>query len=275
MLGVQLRSLNKACKTTSGGISRIWIFDPEDYSFTQATDDPITGPQPYSAIALRTGGSGATLGTITLSGGGIGAIPVTAGGTNYIAPPIVTISGTGTGATAIANVVGGVVISITVTAPGTGYTGTPTATLTPVGATVLGGARMYPISFSKKGNEAEYSYKQSRKGSANKVEHELKFFLNELDQLTTQWNQAVDNAGACSGIGMAIQLNSGKIFIAGERYVGNEPIDIPLLMTQDGSTGTSGKLFDDQNGQETVLKGDCGRTLYEFTAGAASLIALQ
>jgi hypothetical protein len=274
MLGVTLRPLNKVCKTTSGGVARVWIFDPEDYSFTQAPDDPVTGPQPYSAIALRSGGTGAT-GTVTAAAGVVTAISVTAGGTGYIVPPLVVISGAGTGATAVANIVGGVVVSVTITAGGTGYTGTPTVAFTAVGATVLGGARLFPINFSKKGNEAEYTYKQSRKGSANKVEHQLQFFLNELDQLTTQWNKAVDDAGACSGIGMIIQLNSGKVFVAGERYVGNNPINVPLLMVQDGSSGTSGKLFDDQNGQETVLKGDNGQTLYEYTGGLASLVALQ
>lgn len=275
MLSVKLRPMNKPCVTTSGGVARVWVFDPEDFSFTQANDDAITGPQPYTAIALRTGGTGGAA-TASITGDAVTSVTVGTPGTGYIVPPIVTFTGGGgTGATAVANVVGGVIVSITVTAGGTGYTTAPTVVITAVGATAAGGARMYPINFSKKGNEAEYTYKQSRKGSANKVEHQLQFFVNDLDQLITQWNQAIDNAGACGGVGLAIQLNSGKIFIAGEKYVGNNPVNVPLLMTQDGSSGTSGKLFDDQNGQDTILKGDCGRTLYEFTGGLSSILALQ
>lgn len=197
MLQFKLRPINRVCKGLSGGVARIWIYDPEDFAFTQAADDAVTGPQPYTAIALRTG------------------------------------------------------------------------------AVAEDGAKLFPIPFSKKGNEAEYRYTQSRKGRANKVEHNLEFFLDDIDQTLAQWNKAVDDAGACNGIGMLIQLNSGKILVAGEKWIGTTQVDIPLVMTQDGSTGTSGKLYDDPNGQTTLMKGDYSRNLYEFTGGLASLIALE
>lgn len=63
------------------------------------------------------------------AGDGITQVNVTAGGSGYDAPPVVKISGTGTGATAYAEVTSGSVTKIVVTNPGTGYTGTPTASL--------------------------------------------------------------------------------------------------------------------------------------------------
>jgi hypothetical protein len=352
MLSIAIRQLNKACQSTTGGVARIWIFDPEDFNFTQAAPNVNTGPQPYTAVERRTFGSGATataeiglsllnitIGsggtgyttaptvvitgdgsgaeaiatvsggvvteieltqpgvgyteapTISFTGGGgtgatataslllgsglINSIAVTNGGSGYSYTPTVTITGDGTGATATATVVNGVVTAINIVAHGTGFTNTPTITVNPSGATATGGAKMFPIGFSKNGNEAEYTYSQSRNGSSVKYEHQLEFFVSDLDQLIAQWNQSIDDAGACGGIGLAVQLNSGKIFIGGEKWINDDPIDIPLLFRQDGSTGTSGKLYDDPNGQTTIIKGDYKRNLYEFTGGLATLVGFE
>jgi autotransporter-associated beta strand protein len=72
------------------------------------------------------------------TGDGIPQINVAAagGGSGYDAPPVVKISGTGTGATAYAEVTGGAVTKIVVTNPGTGYTGTPTVSLEGGGGTL-------------------------------------------------------------------------------------------------------------------------------------------
>jgi fibronectin-binding autotransporter adhesin len=57
------------------------------------------------------------------------------GGSGYIAPPFVQITGDGTGATAIATITGGAVTGITITNPGMGYTSVPTFTLSGGGGT--------------------------------------------------------------------------------------------------------------------------------------------
>ena len=141
------------------------------------------------------------------------------------------------------------------------------------GATAASGAKMFPVKFEK--DEAEYTFKQSRKGCSVKYEHQLEFKLPDLSQLITTWNASLDSAGCCCGVGLAIQLNSGKIFIAGEKYVNAEVIDIPLTLKQDGSSGTSGKLLDDFNGETVIIKGDAGRKLYEFTGGVQAIVDLQ
>lgn len=96
-------------------------------------------------------GGGATLNTngntITVAqpllaptGSGVTALSVSAGGAGYVDSPLVAITGgTGTGATAIANVINGVVTGFAITNPGTGYSpgDVLTATLTGGGATTV------------------------------------------------------------------------------------------------------------------------------------------
>ncbi len=70
------------------------------------------------------------------SGNGISGIPVATGGAGYLAPPVVKITGGGgTGATAVATLIGGAVNGIQITSAGTGYTSVPTVTLVGGGAT--------------------------------------------------------------------------------------------------------------------------------------------
>jgi autotransporter-associated beta strand protein len=64
------------------------------------------------------------------TGSGVASIPITNGGSGYLAAPFVEITGGGgNGATAVANLTGGVVTSITVTNPGVDYTSAPSITL--------------------------------------------------------------------------------------------------------------------------------------------------
>lgn len=94
--------------------------------------DPTAGA--VGTITDRTpaggGGSGAVLGAVTMVAGAVTAIAVTTGGSQYLTPPLVLISGNGTGATAHAVLTLGVVTSIVIDTGGTGYT---SATATVVG----------------------------------------------------------------------------------------------------------------------------------------------
>jgi uncharacterized repeat protein (TIGR01451 family) len=56
----------------------------------------------------------------------VGFANVTAGGSGYTSAPTVTITGVGTGATAVATISSGVVTGVVITSAGTGYTATPT-----------------------------------------------------------------------------------------------------------------------------------------------------
>lgn len=113
-------------------------------------------------------------------------------------------------------------------------------------------------------DEGEWTWKQSVKGCSVKYEHEFIFQLSENAQAFTTFQEAVDSAGCCCGLGMAIRLNNGRIFIAGEKYV-NDATVTRFTMKQDGSEGGSGKLLDDYNGGNIHFKGSYTRNLYEFT----------
>lgn len=82
--------------------------------------------------------------TATISTGTISAVTLTKSGNNYDAEPDVTITGNGTGATAIATIAGGVVTGITVLTPGSGYS---VATVTIVPPTSVSPDTNYIIAF--------------------------------------------------------------------------------------------------------------------------------
>lgn len=140
------------------------------------------------------------------------------------------------------------------------------------GATAEDGAKMYIINFQDK--EAEWTWKQSKNGCATKYEHEFKFQLVENSNTLTNFQQALDAASCCCGLGLAVRLNSGRIFIAGEKYVNAASIT-KFTIAQDGSDGTSGKNFDDPNVGNILLKGDYSRNLREYSGTWASIEALM
>jgi hypothetical protein len=194
MLCIRLKSFDRACQATSGGVSRVWIFDRDDFNWTQAADDADGSKGVYTAVALR------------------------------------------------------------------------------AGATLIGGSGFFPVDFQYL--EAEYKYAQSKKGASVKYEHSLEMMLPDIGQFITTWNNKVDAAGACCGIGILVELYSGKMLVLGEKWVNAASIP-EWRMAQDGSTATSGKLTDDENGQTTILKGDYVRSAYEYTGGVASITALE
>lgn len=196
MLSITLRSFDRECAATTGGISRIWLFDRDDFNFTQDVADADGNLPGYSAVALRAG--------------------------------------------AIAD----------------------------------DGALLFPIDFGDKSAEYRYAQSVNANGYSVKYEHTVEFLMPDLDQFIATWNDRVDAAAACHGVGMIVELNSGKILVLGEKYVNNSRIT-DWKMKQNGSSGTSGKLFEDVNGQTTLITGDYKRSAYEYTGTAESLEALE
>lgn len=194
MLSITLKSFDRECAATSGGVSKVWIYDRDDWNFTQAAADVDGNLPAYDAIARR------------------------------------------------------------------------------VGADAASGALLFPVIFQDK--EAEYRYTQSLTGSSVKYDHILEMLLPDIGHFITQWNQKVDAAAACHGIGIIVRLNSHKTLVLGEKYVNDAEID-EWKMKQNGSTGTSGKLREDPNGQTTLLTGDFDRGAYEYSGTLASLTAFE
>ena len=94
-----------------------------------------------NATVAFTGGGGGTgaVAVATIVGGQITEIDVVVAGSGYTAAPGVTISGDGSGATATASISGNGIISIVVTNGGTGYTSAPSIVISGdgVGATAV------------------------------------------------------------------------------------------------------------------------------------------
>lgn len=127
--------------------------------------------------------------------------------------------------------------------------------------------------FNFQADEGEWTWTQSVTGCSVKYEHEFIFQLPDNSHLLTVFQQALDAAGCCCGIGMVIRLNSGKIFIAGEKFVNGASIS-KFTIKQDGSEGGSGKLFDDFNGGNIHFKGSYSRNLYEFSGAWSAIEAI-
>lgn len=273
MLCINLVSYTPACTTTVGGVSRAWVFDPNDYNFTLGANGPDGQPTGYASVALRVG-SGAVLGTVVTAANVVTSVPVTSGGTLYpqATIPITFTGGGGTGAAAYATVVGGVVISVTVTAGGTGYTTPPTATLSSSGATIVGGGRMYPFQFLE--NTGEYTFDNPVSETCSiKFSHSLVGTMINVSQAMNNYLNSIASAGCCCGLGVVMELNNGVVLVMGEKYVGN--VEQRRFKVKMSSKGGSGKKFEDNNYADVTFAGDYTRALYSFTGGVASIIALQ
>lgn len=273
MLCINLNQYNTPCISTVGGVNRAWIFDPSDFNLTAGPNNADGTPSGYNAIALRVG-SGAVLGTVVTVANAVTSVPVNVGGSNYpfATIPIIFTGGGGTGAEAYATVVNGVVISVTVTAGGSGYTTPPTATLSTSGATLVGGGRMYPFRFFE--NTGEYTFDNPISDiGTKKFSHSMVGTMIDISQSLNNYLNTLGDAGACCGLGVIMELNSGKILVMGEKYVGN--VEQKRFKVKMSSKGGSGKKFEDNNYADVTFSADFTRALYEFTGGVGSILAFQ
>jgi FtsP/CotA-like multicopper oxidase with cupredoxin domain len=115
----------------NGTVYPFLTVEPKAYRFRilNACNDRFVNLQLY--LDASGGGTGATATAIVNpTTGAITAIGLTSGGTGYVRPPGVNITGGGGfGAMASTTIVGGSVTAITLTSPGSGYTSAPTITI--------------------------------------------------------------------------------------------------------------------------------------------------
>lgn len=125
--------------TNGGSVTAVTILNPGEFTQSQFPDPLL------SVLFANTGsGNGCSL-NLTM---GIRSIAITAGGLNYVVPPLVTISGGGgSQAQARAIMAGGTVSSLLITNPGLGFTGIPSVSFSSgSGATAV--AQVIPTSVS-------------------------------------------------------------------------------------------------------------------------------
>lgn len=198
MLCVKFNNLTRECTPSSGGVSRLLIFDPSDFDWTQ---DPYT--KAYTAVARREGADAANPGNDpNLSG------------------------------------------------------------------------FFFDIKFKRK--EAEFKFTHSIGASgAPKYASELTALYAALGQELTNFLINMDAASYCCGIGLAVILNSGVIYILGEGFVNGDFVDPYYEVLHNGTEATSGKLFDDLNGATLKFTSDYGRPPHTFAGGLNALLSMM
>ncbi|WP_428067422.1 hypothetical protein [Chryseobacterium gambrini] len=140
------------------------------------------------------------------------------------------------------------------------------------GATIDDGGRMFYVKFQRK--EAEFKFKHSLNGCSVKYEFDIDAQLPNLSQELTNYLVSLDSAGCCCGLGMVIRLNSGKIFVIGERYVNTKTIPY-FEVVMNGTEGGSGRKMEDFNGAKVMFKAEFGRMANEFTGDISVIEAFQ
>ena len=217
---------------------------------------------------IDTNGFNDTMGANMLApvGDGVATIAVADGGSGYIGAPYVSITGTGTGATAIANMVDDgtgngtfKVGSITIMNPGVNYTGTPTYTFTggaPVTSATPGGITL----------ATNTSGGLTKEGAG----------ILTLSGANTFTGGTVVNAGTLALGANNVLENSGAVTInAGTFDINTRTDAVGAVTLKSGSiTGTSGVLtatsYAVESGSITaILAGSASLT--KTTAGAVTL----
>lgn len=155
----------------------------------------------------------------------------------------------------------------------TGYGAYTAIALTTAGTTAVG--KLLPWQFEY--DQAEYTYTQTRKdgSSTSSYEHKIAFSAADISQGLANWSYFVDNASVCGNLGLIIQMNTGRFLVIGEASVNTNALDIPMRLQQSGTTGGTGKTFEDFSGINVVLTTKYKRMLMEYTGTLASLTALQ
>lgn len=153
-----------------------------------------------------------------------------------------------------------------------GTPGTYTAISLNTGATGAAGAKMFPVKFQRK--ESSFTMKQKVVGCSVQWDFEFMAQLPNISHDLNTFLMSLDAAGCCCGLGMIVRLNSGKIFVAGERFV--NAAEIPYFeLKQDGSELDSGKQFSDFNGAKLMIKGEYGRPSFEFSGLSTVITGLE
>lgn len=116
------------------------------------------------------------------------------------------------------------------------------------GATAGGGAYLYPIQSQTETLGVEIS-QANAEGSSSSYEYVITARLLQMSQAMTNFSKKLDNASICGQLVFVWRNNDGKIFVAGEKYVGGAKI-VGFRFRQDGSKSQTGKKFSEFNGKD-------------------------
>jgi hypothetical protein len=155
---------------------------------------------------------------VTTNATGVGLIQLTNPGAGYVTPPNVTISGTGTGATAVAilNSSGGI-LTIQTTYPGQGYTQVPTIIIDPPPP---GGTQAVAVAFL---NAIVYGQPQPAASYylANQPLQTITWMYNNVTAIITLQASLVSQPGAGDWFNVSITNANSETITSWQNVTGN------------------------------------------------------
>jgi fibronectin-binding autotransporter adhesin len=217
---------------------------------------------------IDTNGFNDTIATNLLApaGDGVASISLATQGSGYIGAPYVSVSGTGTGATAIANMVDDgtgngtlKIASIPITNPGVNYTGTPTFTLSGGGASTAATAGTVTTAVNTSGGLI--------KNGAG---------ILTLSGANTYTGGTTVNVGTLALGANNVLADAGAVTVDGGTFDINTRTETVGAVTLNGGsiTGTTGVLtassYNVQSGAASAILGGAA-SLSKTTAGTATL----
>ena len=141
------------------------------------------------------------------------------------------------------------------------------------GATLADGSGFYEILSLQDSIGVEISQANSEFASSS-YDYAITSKAAQFCQGLTDFAMKMDTASICGQLIFIWIDNVGKIFVAGERYVGGNVIP-KFRFKMDGTKLSSGKKFADFNGGDLSFKATYLRGPMEFTGGVAAITALQ
>lgn len=276
MIGCNLTGYTRACASVTGGVSNLLVGDANDFNFVAGTLDANGNKTGYASLARRTGAYGSE---------SVYGVTITDGGTGYTVDFAVTFTGGGgTGAAGTAHVgYAGEVTDVTIDTPGSGYTSAPTpdfsagagsgATGTAVMYGSATGAFLYEIDSVEDQISVDIT-QANADGSSNTYDYTIVARLAQMSQALTNFNERIDAAAICCQMVFVWKNNDGTIFVAGEKYVGGSTIT-KWKFRQDGSKISTGKKFQDFNGEDLSIKSSYFRKPYVYTGLWSTIEALM
>ncbi len=139
------------------------------------------------------------------------------------------------------------------------------------GATQVGGGNLYEIKCLEDSINPKVT--QSLTDGSVQWAYEIIGKNLKMQQALSKFASKLDAAGVCGQLIWVWYDNNSKIWIAGEKYVGGNPIT-KFKIKQDGSVIDWGTAFNSFNGMNLSAKGNYTRPPYEFTGGIGALSAM-
>lgn len=140
------------------------------------------------------------------------------------------------------------------------------------GATHAGGADLFEVVFRDESGNVQVT--QSVEEGSAQWAYNLQASLLRNQQIQSRFLIKLDTASICGQLLWVWEDYNGKIFMAGEMYVGGA-LQRKFKLRQNGSVMSWGQTLNNFNGTNLQIQGNYFRPPYEFTGGILAIQAMQ